>query len=174
MATAVHAAIQHCMTISEALGLRRSDIDLRTRRVSIHEEYGRTLKRESRARELSIPASVVALLVSQLEGIPASLRLGVFRSRAGPRERPGAASVRLLASLQRPFTTRDTPSLFTRSRGAFQRPVCKSFPATPTPERRAATRCIRQNNSRMPMLIALRATWDSRPRQCDSSGRRNP
>ena len=60
------------MTISEALGLRRSDIDLRTRRVSIHEEYGRTLKRESRARELSIPTSVVALLVGQPEGIPAS------------------------------------------------------------------------------------------------------
>jgi integrase len=41
---------------SEALGLRRSDIDLRTRRVSMHEEYGRTFKRESHARELSIPA----------------------------------------------------------------------------------------------------------------------
>jgi len=48
------------MTIGEALGLRRSDTDLRIRRVSIHEEYGRTLKRDSRARELSIPASVVA------------------------------------------------------------------------------------------------------------------
>jgi len=37
------------MTISEALGRRRSDIDLRTRRVSIDEEYRRTLKRESRS-----------------------------------------------------------------------------------------------------------------------------
>jgi len=66
------------MTISEALGLRRSDIDLRTRRVSIHEEYGRTLKRESRARELSIPASVVAVLTSHVESIPASADARVF------------------------------------------------------------------------------------------------
>ena len=66
------------MTVSEALGLRRSDIDLRTRRVSIHEEYGRTLKRESRARELSVPASVVVLLASNLESIPESPDAKVF------------------------------------------------------------------------------------------------
>jgi integrase len=50
------------MTISEALGLRRTDVDLRSRRLSIHEEYGRKLKRESRTRELSIPEVLVPVL----------------------------------------------------------------------------------------------------------------
>lgn len=57
------------MTISEALGLRRADIDLRTRRVSIHEEFGRKLKRESRARDLSIPLPLVPLLGAWLEDV---------------------------------------------------------------------------------------------------------
>jgi integrase len=54
------------MTISEALGLRRTDLDLRARRVSIHEEYGRRLKRESRTRELSIPEPLVLVLAGWL------------------------------------------------------------------------------------------------------------
>ena len=66
------------MTISEALGLRRSDIDLRTRRVSIYEEYRRNLKRESRTRELSIPAPVVALLAVHLDGVAPSPEAQVF------------------------------------------------------------------------------------------------
>jgi integrase len=54
------------MTISEALGLRRADISLTTRRVQIHESYGRQLKRASRARELSIPIDVARLLTNSL------------------------------------------------------------------------------------------------------------
>ena len=50
------------LTISEALGLRRTDLDLRVRRLSVHEEYGRKLKRESRAREVSIPEGLVPVL----------------------------------------------------------------------------------------------------------------
>jgi integrase len=50
------------MSISEALGLRRTDVNLITRRVSLHEEYGRKLKRDSRARELSLPESLVPIL----------------------------------------------------------------------------------------------------------------
>jgi integrase len=53
------------MTISEALGLCHADIDLKKRRVSIHEESGRKLKRESRARELSFPERLVPLLERQ-------------------------------------------------------------------------------------------------------------
>ena len=155
------------MTISEALGLRRSDIDTRTRRVSIHEEYGRTLKRESRARELSIPASVVSLLVVHLEGIPESLTLRFFRSRTGPPGRPGVACAKRQGSWLRPFTTRDTPSPFTPSRVAFPRHACRSCSVTPIRARRAVTRCTRRNSSRMLMPIAWRATWDSQPRHFD-------
>lgn len=54
------------MTVSEATGLRRTDVDLKKRRVSIHEEFGRKLKRESRARELSFPDRLVSLLEQQL------------------------------------------------------------------------------------------------------------
>ncbi len=50
------------ITISEALGLRRDDLDLRGRRLGIHEEYGRRLKRDSRNRELSISESLVPVL----------------------------------------------------------------------------------------------------------------
>lgn len=57
------------MTISEALGLRSADIDVLGRRVSIHEEFGRTLKRESRARELSIPQPVIELLAQRLRAV---------------------------------------------------------------------------------------------------------
>jgi integrase len=56
------------ITISEALGLRRADLDLRSRRLSIHEEYGRKLKRDSRARELSIPDALVASLADWFRG----------------------------------------------------------------------------------------------------------
>lgn len=66
------------LTISEALGLRRADLDLRSRRVSVHEEYGRKLKRESRNRELSIPESVVALLRRWLERVPLDPQARVF------------------------------------------------------------------------------------------------
>jgi integrase len=45
------------ITISEALGLRRADIDLQTGRLSIHEGFGRKLKRRSRARELYVDPS---------------------------------------------------------------------------------------------------------------------
>ncbi len=55
------------ITISEALGLRRDDLDLRTRRLSIHEEYGRKSKRESRTRDLSIPEALVPVLAWWLE-----------------------------------------------------------------------------------------------------------
>lgn len=55
------------MTISEALGLRHSDIDLRIRRVSIHEDHGRKLKRASRARELSLPTHLIPILTAWLE-----------------------------------------------------------------------------------------------------------
>lgn len=54
------------MTISEALGLRRADINLSLRRVQIHESYGRQLKRASRARELSVPVEVAQLLAKSL------------------------------------------------------------------------------------------------------------
>jgi integrase len=50
------------MTIGEALGLRRADIDVKGRRVALHEQFGRTLKRKSRARELSVPTPVDELL----------------------------------------------------------------------------------------------------------------
>ena len=50
------------ITISEALGLRRDDLDLRGRRLSIHEGYGRRLKRESRNRELSLGEAMVPVL----------------------------------------------------------------------------------------------------------------
>lgn len=55
------------ITISEALGLWRADLDLHTGRLSIHEGYGRKLKRESRARELSIPNAVASALSAWLE-----------------------------------------------------------------------------------------------------------
>jgi integrase len=66
------------MTISEALGLRRADLDLRIRRVSIHEEYGRQLKRESRTRELSIPESLVPLLADWLARRPTAPDAPIF------------------------------------------------------------------------------------------------
>jgi integrase len=66
------------MTISEALGLRRADLDLRTRRVSIHEEYGRQLKRDSRTRELSVPETLVPLLDQWLEMRPSEPDTVVF------------------------------------------------------------------------------------------------
>jgi integrase len=55
------------MTISEALGLQRADLNLRLRRVAIHESSGRPLKRASRARELSIPLHVASLISNVLE-----------------------------------------------------------------------------------------------------------
>lgn len=58
------------VTISEALGFRRADLDLRARRVSVHEEYGRKLKRESRSRELSIPEALVGSLDVWLKARP--------------------------------------------------------------------------------------------------------
>jgi integrase len=45
------------ITISEALGLRRADIDMSAGRLSIHEQYGRKLKRTSRNRELHIDSA---------------------------------------------------------------------------------------------------------------------
>jgi integrase len=56
------------ITISEALGLQRTDLDLRNRRLAIHEEYGRMLKRASRARELSVPEALVSVLARYLKG----------------------------------------------------------------------------------------------------------
>lgn len=52
------------MSISEALGLRRTDVNLSAKRVSLHEEYGRKLKRDSRARELSLPDSLIPILAA--------------------------------------------------------------------------------------------------------------
>lgn len=66
------------LTISEALGLLRADVDLRTGRVSIHEEYGRKLKRESRTRELSIPEAFLPVLSSWLESRPDSPEERIF------------------------------------------------------------------------------------------------
>lgn len=66
------------MTISEALGLRRTDLDLRSRRVSVHEEYGRKLKRESRSRELSIPEPLIAALDAHLKTQPRQPETAVF------------------------------------------------------------------------------------------------
>lgn len=57
------------MTVSEALGLRRTDIDTRHRRVSIHEESGRKLKRESRVRDLSFPSGLVPVLEQHLRTV---------------------------------------------------------------------------------------------------------
>lgn len=54
------------MTISEALGLRVCDLDLKLGRVAIHEEHGRKLKRASRARDLSIPESLVPVLAAHI------------------------------------------------------------------------------------------------------------
>jgi integrase len=55
------------ITISEALGLRRTDIDLKNGRLSIHEEYGRKLKRSSRNRELHIPEAMRSILREWLD-----------------------------------------------------------------------------------------------------------
>ena len=66
------------MTISEAIGLRRTDLALRVRRVSVHEEYGRKLKRESRSRELSIPETLVAALDKWLKARPREPDAAVF------------------------------------------------------------------------------------------------
>lgn len=66
------------MTISEALGLRRADLDLRARRVSVHEEYGRKLKRESRSRELSIPEALVPVLDSWVKAQPRVPDVSIF------------------------------------------------------------------------------------------------
>jgi len=66
------------ITISEALGLRNTDIDLKIRRLSVHEEYGRKLKRESRARELSIPEAIVPSLSRWLEQCLATPDAPVF------------------------------------------------------------------------------------------------
>ena len=68
------------ITISEALGLRRTDVDLRSRRLSIHEEYGRKLKRESRTRDLSLPEHLVPVLANWFsEDVPVSPTERVFR-----------------------------------------------------------------------------------------------
>jgi len=66
------------MTISEALGLRRADVDLRRRRVSIHEEYGRKLKRQSRNRDLSLPEALVSILASWMEQVAPDPQASVF------------------------------------------------------------------------------------------------
>jgi integrase len=54
------------MTIGEALGLRVADFDLRECRASIHEEFGRKLKRASRARELSFPHSLHGAIAAHI------------------------------------------------------------------------------------------------------------
>jgi integrase len=56
------------MTISEALGLRTEDLDFTSKRVSLHEEGGRLLKRKSRQREIALTDSVIELLQETLEG----------------------------------------------------------------------------------------------------------
>ncbi len=66
------------ITVSEALGLCRSDLDLASRRLWIHEQHGRQLKRESRARELVVPEAVVATLKGHLEAL-SEPRLGTAR-----------------------------------------------------------------------------------------------
>lgn len=60
------------ITISEALGLRVADLDLESRRISIHEEYGRKLKRASRSRDLRIPDGFVPILARWLGQQPSS------------------------------------------------------------------------------------------------------
>lgn len=55
------------IAVGEALGLRRADLDLNTGLVSIHEGYGRMLKRASRARELSVPDVLRETLADHLE-----------------------------------------------------------------------------------------------------------
>jgi integrase len=64
--------------VSEALGLTRADLDLRLRRVSIHEEYGRTLKRRSRNRDLSLPEHIVTALAVHLDVLPSDPETKVF------------------------------------------------------------------------------------------------
>jgi len=54
------------MSISEALGLVSSDIDIAQCKVSIHEEHGRKLKRASRARDLSIPHALISTLAAHI------------------------------------------------------------------------------------------------------------
>jgi integrase len=55
------------MTISEALGLRTEDLDFTSKRVSLHEEGGRLLKRKSRQREIALTDSVIELLQAELQ-----------------------------------------------------------------------------------------------------------
>ena len=73
------------ITISEALGLRVCDLDLVHGHLSIHEGYGRKLKRTSRARELAIPKSLLSALAAHIdagETGPTALVFSIPRQRA--------------------------------------------------------------------------------------------
>lgn len=75
------------ITISEARGLLVCDLDLKEGRVSIHEEYGRKLKRASRARELSIPESLIPSLAAHIEQATEGPMDKVFPFSYGPPRR---------------------------------------------------------------------------------------
>jgi integrase len=55
------------ITIGEALGLRGTDFSIERHRVFLHEEGGRQLKRECRARDLGIPEALIPLLAERLD-----------------------------------------------------------------------------------------------------------
>jgi integrase len=72
------------MTISEALGLTRADIDLETCSVSIHEEYGRKLKRKVRKRDLSFTTAIVPVLQAHLAKVDNTPLQRVFATTRWP------------------------------------------------------------------------------------------